>query len=151
MQPRAVLLFGAGLLVFLALAAIALKLIFNTTPYWPLAGGGTGDATPQLQVSPATDLTAFRKQEDQELGKLGWVDRNAGIARIPIEDAMKLITVQGLPDWKRQVVSERQDCALLGQQVPRAPQLSKCSTAAGQADDAARRPDHVAPAPAVRP
>jgi len=151
--PRALLLFGAGLLVFLALAAIALKLIFNTTPYWPLtdAGADSSETNPMLQREPATDLAAFRKQEDAELETLGWVDRNAGIARIPIQDAMKLISVQGLPDWTRQVVSAGQDCALLEQQVPRTPQARKCDTVADPANGAAKPHDLVAPAPAVRP
>lgn len=154
-RPRALLLFGAGLLVFLALAAIALKLIFNTSPYWPLtdAGADSSETNPMLQREPATDLAAFRKQEDAELEKLDWVDRNAGIARIPIQNAMKLITVQGLPDWANQAVSTGQDCALLKQQVPRTPQAHKCNTAADPAlpIDAARPQDLVAPAPAVRP
>ncbi|MCA0048175.1 hypothetical protein LB577_14610 [Mesorhizobium sp. B283B1A] len=128
-RPRVLLLFGAGLLVFLTLAAVALKVIFSTTPYWPLAGAGTtsSEASPALQRSPATDLAAFRKQEDLELGKFAWVDRDAGIARIPIADAMKLIAAKGLPDWTRRATAAGQDCALLGSQVPRAPQLANCA------------------------
>jgi hypothetical protein len=29
--------------------------------------------------------------------ELGWVDKNAGIAQIPVKDAMKLIVEKGLP------------------------------------------------------
>lgn len=152
-QPQALLLFGAGLLAFLAVAAIVLKLLFNTMPYWPLTDAGTtgSEADPALQRSPATDLIAFRKQEDQELRKLAWIDRNAGIARIPMGDAMKLIAAQGLPEWARQVMSVGQDCALLEQQTPRAPQAGKCSPAPGQArpHDAMHPQDHVTPG--VRP
>ncbi len=36
-----------------------------------------------------------RAQEVERLGSLGWVDRNAGVAHIPIEDAMRLV-VQGV-------------------------------------------------------
>jgi hypothetical protein len=31
------------------------------------------------------------------LNSYGWVDKNAGIARIPIREAMKLTVQQGLP------------------------------------------------------
>ena len=153
--PRALLLFGAGLLVFLALAAIALKLLFNTAPHWPPGRAATnnGETNPALQESPATDLATFRKREDDDLGKLGWVDRGAGIARIPIDDAMKLIVAQGLPDWRRPAALAGQNCALLEEHVPRAPQLRTCDRAVGQPlpDEAARRPDPTAPAPGVSP
>lgn len=154
-RPRVLLLSGAGLLVFLGLSAIALHLIFNTRQYWPLSAAARNESetNPALQWSPATDLAAFRKQEDADLDKLGWVDRATGIARIPIEDAMKVIVAQGLPGWTRQVVSAGQDCALLKQQVPRAPQLSKCNLATGQTPpvEDARPQDHAAPASGVRP
>ncbi len=29
--------------------------------------------------------------------KLQWIDKNAGIAQIPVEDAMKIIAEKGLP------------------------------------------------------
>lgn len=132
-RPRAVVLFGIGLLIFVALVAIALKLLFDTTPYWPLGETATksSEANPALQRFPGPGLAAFRTLEDKELGKLAWVDRSAGIARIPIEDAMKLIAVQGLPDWERQAGSAAQDCALLEGQVPRTPQARNCPAAAG--------------------
>ncbi|HEY4192438.1 MAG TPA: hypothetical protein VGM46_07305 [Mesorhizobium sp.] len=151
-SPRALVVFGIGLVVFLALSAAALKLIFNTTPYWPLANVETNDSevSPAPQLSPATDLAAFRKQEDQELGKLAWVDRKAGIARVPIADAMKLIAVQGLPDWTRQSVSTNQDCALLDGQVPRAPQASNCAPA-GQPNGVEHPKADVAPSYGARP
>ncbi|MER9328442.1 hypothetical protein [Mesorhizobium sp. M0488] len=132
-RPRAIVLFGLGLLIFVALVAIALKLLFNTTPYWPLMEARTkgSEANPALQRSPGPDLAAFRTLEDKELGRLAWVDRSAGIARIPIEDAMKLIAVQGLPDWGRQAGSAAQDCALLEGQVPRVSQARNCPAAVG--------------------
>lgn len=50
---------------------------------------------PRLQRSPARDLQTFRAAEDKELHALGWVDRGAGIARIPIENAMALLATRG--------------------------------------------------------
>lgn len=127
--PRALLLFGAGLLVFLVIAATTLKLIFDTKPFWPPAGTQTtANATsPALQPFPAADLAALRQREDNELRKLAWVDRNAGIARIPIEDAMKLVAAHGLPNWGGPAVAPaREDCVLLEERVPRVPQAENC-------------------------
>lgn len=53
--------------------------------------------SPALQVSPAMDLKEFRRREDAELEGYGWVDKRAGIARIPIEQAMELVVREGLP------------------------------------------------------
>ncbi|MEI9421163.1 hypothetical protein O7A70_08295 [Mesorhizobium sp. Cs1299R1N1] len=152
--PRALLLFGVALLVFLALAALALKLIFDTAPYWPLVNAGkTSEAGPALQRLPGADLAAFRKREDEELGRLAWVDRGAGIARIPIQDAMKLVAAQGLPDWAGAAASPGQDCGLLEDQVPRAPQASDCHAGSftAQPNDKAPQPSQAAPAPGASP
>jgi len=52
---------------------------------------------PRLQVAPETDLAAFRAREDAELEHYGWIDRKAGVVRLPIERAMDLIAQRGLP------------------------------------------------------
>jgi hypothetical protein len=52
---------------------------------------------PRLQVSPRFDLAQFRAQEDQELTNYGWVNRTAGIVRVPISRAIDLVLQKGLP------------------------------------------------------
>jgi len=52
---------------------------------------------PRLQVDPAVDLAVLRQWEDQELSHYGWIDRKAGVVRIPIDRAMDLIVQRGLP------------------------------------------------------
>ena len=52
---------------------------------------------PRLQTNPREDLRELRAKEDELLGSYGWVDKNAGVVRIPIEDAMKLTVERGLP------------------------------------------------------
>jgi hypothetical protein len=46
---------------------------------------------PRLQVSPQRELRAIRAEEDAILQSYGWVDRQAGIARIPIDRAIGLL------------------------------------------------------------
>ena len=53
---------------------------------------------PRLIVKPGATFADLRAAEDAELNSYGWVDRNAGIARIPIDRAMQLILEHGLPD-----------------------------------------------------
>jgi hypothetical protein len=52
---------------------------------------------PNLQTLPTLDLTAFRAREDSVLHSYGWVDKEAGVVRIPIEEAMRLLVERGMP------------------------------------------------------
>ena len=52
---------------------------------------------PRLQTDPAIELKQFRAAEDAKLNSYGWIDRNAGIIRIPIQRAMDLVVQRGLP------------------------------------------------------
>jgi hypothetical protein len=52
---------------------------------------------PRLQADPSQDLAAFRAEKRALIERTGWVDREAGIARIPIEDAMRLLAERGWP------------------------------------------------------
>ncbi len=47
--------------------------------------------------SPAVDLEQLRQSDKQILNNYGWVDRQNGIVRIPIDEAMKLALERGLP------------------------------------------------------
>jgi hypothetical protein len=71
----------------------------KTTPEYPLAVQQENRLPPEprLQTNPRQDLSDLRAQEDQILRSYGWVDRNAGVVRIPIELAMKLMLERGLP------------------------------------------------------
>lgn len=52
---------------------------------------------PMLQATPHQDLVDFCKQQERNVNTYGWVDRQAGIVRIPISQAMDLILAKGLP------------------------------------------------------
>lgn len=52
---------------------------------------------PRLQTNPREDLRELRDQEDRILATYGWVDRGAGVVRIPIDEAMRLTLQRGLP------------------------------------------------------
>ena len=52
---------------------------------------------PRIQANAAADMDALRRQEDARLTTYGWVDRQAGIAHIPVDVAMTQILEEGLP------------------------------------------------------
>jgi hypothetical protein len=50
---------------------------------------------PKLQISPSLDWQSMVRQETETLESYGWVDRNTGMARIPIERAMEIMVERG--------------------------------------------------------
>ena len=52
---------------------------------------------PRLQIQEPKDLAVFRKEEAEVLSTYGVIDRDKGIYRIPIEEAMRLTIERGLP------------------------------------------------------
>ena len=52
---------------------------------------------PRLQADPSADLRAMREAEEAEFGGYTWVDRPHGVIRLPVERAMALLLLRGLP------------------------------------------------------
>jgi hypothetical protein len=52
---------------------------------------------PQLQPNTTADMVKFRHEESEGLESYGWVNEKEGIARIPIDRALKIVTERGLP------------------------------------------------------
>jgi len=105
---RAILGFGLGLFVvavFLHLIVWGLFRYFDAresakvTAEYPLAvsQGTRVPPEPRLQIAPREDLQDLRAAEDAILNGYGWVDKNNGVVRIPIDEAMKLTLQRGLP------------------------------------------------------
>ena len=51
---------------------------------------------PRLQQFPRNEYYQFHLTEQQKLESYGWVNKDAGIVHIPIEDAMRLALQRGL-------------------------------------------------------
>ena len=92
----AVVTFG---LVWLLFAYFSSREVSHAAPVFPLATEQERRLPPEprLQTNPRQDLLDLRKQEDRMLTTYGWVDKNAGVVRIPIDEAMKLAIARGLP------------------------------------------------------
>lgn len=66
---------------------------------YPLATG-QGERLPpepRLQVEPRADYEAYRQREQQLLDRYSWVDKNAGVVRVPMDRAMQLVVEKGIP------------------------------------------------------
>ncbi len=105
---KAILTFLAVLLAVGIVVHVAVWLLYlffagqqsrGGEPRYPLASGYENQLppAPRLQTNPRQDLRDLRAQEDAILDSYGWVDKNAGIVRIPIDEAMRLTLERGLP------------------------------------------------------
>lgn len=90
-----------ALVVVCALAMNALLDLFSvhSRPAAPPPRGVIETAPPRLdlEVEPGELLRRLRLSEADRLGRYEWIDRDAGIVRIPIGRAMELVVERGLP------------------------------------------------------
>ena len=104
----AIIRFGVGLLVVAAVVHLLLWWLLGAyerqheraqTQVFPLAAGQQDrlPPLPRLQDNPQQELQELRAKQKALLEGYGWVDRDAGVVRIPIEDAMKMVVERGLP------------------------------------------------------
>jgi hypothetical protein len=63
--------------------------------------GASQLAAPGLASAPQDELARYRQGKRARLDSIGWVDRPAGIAHIPIADAMDLLAQRGAQEEKR--------------------------------------------------
>ena len=56
-----------------------------------------GFPQPQLITQPESERRRVQLDQEAQLKTYGWVDRKAGVARIPVERAMQLLLERGLP------------------------------------------------------
>jgi hypothetical protein len=106
-NARAILGFGAGLVVAAVAIHFVVWLMFQylstreaarMPPVYPLAAGQDRlPPEPRLQTAPRDDLRALRDHEDQILRNYSWVDKQAGVVRVPIDEAMKIALRRGWP------------------------------------------------------
>ena len=52
---------------------------------------------PRLQQFPENEFLDFRTREKAVLDQYGWVNKEAGVVRMPIAEAMRLAVERGLP------------------------------------------------------
>jgi hypothetical protein len=104
----AILRFGAGLLLVGLIVHVFLWWLLGMyerqyartqTQIYPMAAGQQDRLPPEprLQDTPQQDMSALRAKQESLLKGYGWVNKEAGIARIPIEEAMRIVVERGLP------------------------------------------------------
>ncbi len=97
---------GVGLFGVIGFSFLLIIGFFNFLESWhgksskrisPLAELQQPPAGPRLQVDPELDLVQFNAIEDSLVNSYGWVQKEAGVVRIPLDEAMKLMLERGFP------------------------------------------------------
>jgi len=104
----AILRYGLGLLGVALVVHVLLWWLFGVferqnarkqTQVYPMAVSEQNrlPPAPRFQENPQQELQELRAKQKALLEGYGWVNKDAGIARIPIEEAMKIVIQRGLP------------------------------------------------------
>ena len=104
----AIIRYGIGLLLIGALVHVFLWWLQGTysrqnlraqTQVYPLAAGQQDrlPPSPRFQENPQGELQDLRARQKALLEGYSWISKEGGVARIPIEDAMKMVVERGVP------------------------------------------------------
>ena len=110
-SPRGIRWFTAGLAVLAVMALVLMGgLLWFLSGGWPPRQGIVSPMVPAPNMSPEPDLQVASSRDYQEmhaaeeaqLHSYRWVNREAGIAAIPITRAMEMLASRGMPAQKSQ-------------------------------------------------
>ncbi len=95
---------GVGVLLFMVVCVIIARFHYNyeigqqeQPEASPFSTEQRLPSGPRLQAQPASDLVDFRASQAHVNDTYGWVDKAAGIARIPVERAIGSSLEKGFP------------------------------------------------------
>lgn len=96
---------GVGLLLIAVVSAVLVFFMLRGFVSWraetavspPVMPPPSTSDAPQLLARPERELATVRRAEAERLDSYGWVDPASGVAHIPIERAIDLVAVRGLP------------------------------------------------------
>jgi len=103
-SARAMVRWAVGLVVF-TLASMLLVFAYYGILRGPI---GPQKATvveerlppwPRLQSNPARDMAEYQAEQTRLMTTYGWTDRQRGIVRMPVDEAMEMVLKRGLPEW----------------------------------------------------
>lgn len=63
--------------------------------------GAMAIVAPVLETAPQPERVAYDAEKARLITTYGWVDRKAGIARIPVEEAMRILAAQAKKESQR--------------------------------------------------
>jgi hypothetical protein len=124
MSPTVVVIAAGCLLAMLGLVLWGVTTLEQSLVGAPLTIGPPPDLTnglqaapaptpplPRLEAAPGETLDRYRSIQARQLNSYSWVDRSAGIVRIPVDRAIELTAERGLPSRPVSPVTPRDNGA----------------------------------------
>ena len=111
LKPGYIALFGIGVVIAVGLAVVITSLFVHyrelqharqETPVPRLARERESMPEPRLQIDAPNELRQMRSAEEAALNSYGWVDKEAGVVKIPVDRAMEILAKKGLPARKQE-------------------------------------------------
>jgi len=100
-DPRLLAILAAGLALFLIASPYILLALYPLAQQEPTFAVVEYPPEPRLQIEPTAEIDTLRAIADTRLSSYGWVDRQNGIVRLPLDRAMALTAERGLPGWTK--------------------------------------------------
>ena len=101
-EPRLLASLAIGLAVFLVLTPFVLGAAYPWATRRESPRGLPQPPAPRLEIKPSESLAVLRAREERALAGYGWIDRERGVARIPVDRAAALLAQRGLSGWPSQ-------------------------------------------------
>lgn len=107
---RPLAMFLASLVIGLAVVAVSMIWLFgfflattntDVDEVPVIAAPAEPFVAPRLQVTEQLDLDALRARESKILESTEWLDREAGVVRIPLAHAIEIVAERGFPAWPK--------------------------------------------------
>jgi hypothetical protein len=105
-SPRGLIYFAGVIAIILVVVALLLILLFKHFQKAEPAGSFVATPfeaveptppPPHIQPDPRADMRSYADSQEKLLNTYGWIDRQNGIVRLPIDRAMELLLQRGLP------------------------------------------------------
>ena len=105
-SPRSLVYFALIIAGILVLAFLSLRWLFGyfqkaenpgSFVAAPFADARPLPPAPRIQSNPGADIQSYFQSQQNLLNTYGWIDRQNGIVRLPIDRAMELVLQRRLP------------------------------------------------------
>ena len=104
-SPRGLMYFAAVIAAILAITAAMMVWLFRHYQRTETAGSFVArpfeavaaPPPPRIQPDPRVDMRSYAESQEKLLNTYGWIDRQNGVVRLPIDRAMELLLERGLP------------------------------------------------------
>ena len=105
-SPRGLVYFALIIAGILVLTFLSLRWLFGyfqkaenpgSFVAAPFADARPLPPAPRIQSNPGADMQSYFQSQQNLLNSYGWIDRQNGIVRLPIDRAMELVLQRGLP------------------------------------------------------